>query len=165
MLGLGREYRLFNGKQIIGILKNDFWNRKAYGEFKGFLVRFEQEGFGKKQARILDIEGEKVLGTVRFKTSPRAASITYEDENFDWNTLNKKSRSSWVVRNEEEESQYLAEGFMGSRGKITDAYLPPIVLLAGLYVRGYFLKKRILTLAGLFLAGLIAGLFIGSFAS
>lgn len=165
MLGLGREYRLFNGKQIIGILKNDFWNRKAYGEFKGFLVRFEHEGFGKKHARILDIEGEKVLGNIKFSTSPRAATIAYEGENFDWNPLYKKPRGSWVVRNEEEESQYLAEGSMGSLGKITDAYLPPIVLLAGLYVRGYFLKKWILTLVGLFLAGLIAGLFIGSFAS
>lgn len=163
MLGLAREYRLFNGKQIIGILKNDFWNRKAYGEFKGFLVRFEQEGFGKKQARILDIEGEKVLGSIEFSTSPRAATIAYEGEHFDWNTLNEKPRGSWMVRNEEEESRYLAEGSMGSRGKITDAYLPPIVLLAGLYIRGYFLKKRILTLAGLFLAGLIAGLIMGSF--
>ncbi len=165
MLGLAREYRLFNGKQIIGILKNDFWNRKAYGEFKGFLVRFESAGFGKKEARILDIEGVKVLGNIEFKTSPRAASVTYEGENFGWNTLKEKPRGSWTVGNEEEESRYLAEGSVGSRGKITDAYLPPVVLLAGLYVRGYFLKKQILILTGLFLAGLIAGLFIGSFAN
>lgn len=163
MLGLAREYRLFNGKQIIGILKNDFWNRKAYGEFKGFLVRFEHIGFGKKQARILDIEGKKVLGMIEFKTSPRAASITYEGENFAWNTLKEKPRGSWMVGNEEEESQYLAEGFMGGQGKITDAYLPPVVLLTGLYIRGYFLKRWILSLVGLFLAGLVAGLLMGSF--
>ena len=162
MLGLAREYRLFNGKQIIGILKNDFWNRKAYGEFKGFLVRFEQEGFGKKQVRILDIEGEKILGSIEFKTSSRAATIAYEGENFFWNTLKEKPRGSWVVGNEEEKSRYLAESSMGSQGKITDAYLPPIVLLAGLYIRGYYLKRWILNLAGLFSAGLIGGLIMGS---
>jgi len=163
MLGLAREYRLFNGKQIIGLLKNDFWNRKAYGEFKGFLVRFEQVGFGKKQARILDIEGEKVLGIIKFKTSPRAATIAYEGENFAWSTLNEKPRGSWIVGNEEEEFRYLAEGAMGSRGKITDAYLPPVVLLAGFYVRGHFLNRKILAFGGLFLAGLISGLFMGYF--
>ena len=165
MLGLAREYRLFNGKQIIGILKNDFWNRKAYGEFKGFLVRFESQGFGKKEARILDIEGEKVLGSIEFKTSPRAAVIAYEGENFDWSILKEKPRGSWMVGNEVEESQYLAEDTMGSKGTITDAYLPPVVLLAGLYIRGYFLKKWILTLAALFLVGVVAGFAVGYFAN
>ncbi|GHB53892.1 hypothetical protein GCM10007390_03510 [Persicitalea jodogahamensis] len=157
MLGLAREYRLFNGRQIIGILKNDFWNRKAYGEFKGFLVRFEHQGMGKKKAWILDIEGEKVLGTIEFSTSPRSATITYDGEGFNWNTLHEKPRGSWLVGNGEEESRYLAEGSLGSQGKITDAYLPPVVLLAGLYVRGYFLARRVSILAGLFFIGLMMG--------
>ncbi len=161
MLGLAREFRLFNGKQIIGILKNDFWNRKAYGEFKGFLVRFEHQGLGKKQARILDIEGEKVLGSIEFNSSPRAATISYDGEYFSWSPLKGKPRGSWLVGNEEEASKYLAKGSIGSQGEITDAYLPPIVLLAGLYIRGYFLVKWVLTLIGLFLAGLVMGCIIG----
>ncbi len=153
MLGLAREYRLFNGKQIIGLLKNDFWNQKAYGEFRGSFVRFEHAGFGKKQARILDIEGEKVLGSIDFKTSPRAAVISYEGEVFEWNTLREEKSGSWIVRNEEEESRYLTEDPVGSQGKITDAYLPSVVLLAGLFVRGYFLKRKILGFIGGFSIG------------
>lgn len=156
MLGLAREYRLFNGKQIIGILKNDFWNRKAYGEFKGFLVRFESVGFGKKQAKILDIEGEKALGNIEFKTSPRAATIEYEGEIFEWSTLKEKASGSWTVGNEEEESCYLAEDSMGSQGKITDAYLPSVVMLAGLFIQGYFFKRKIQGFA----SGLLIGILI-----
>ena len=155
MLGLGREYRLFNGKQIIGLLKNDFWNRKAYGEFKGYLVRFESMGFGKKQARILDIAGEKVLGTLSFNFAPRSATIECEGESFEWMLSKDERRGSWLVGNAEEEAKYLAEDATGSKGTIADAYLPPMVLLAGLYVHGYFLKRKVLGFVVGFLLGVL----------
>lgn len=155
MLGLAREYRLFNGKQIVGLLKNNFWNRKAYGELHGFLVRFEHEGFGKKAARILDIEGEKVLGTLDFASSPRSVSITYQEERFAWNLNKEHSKGSWSIVGAEETAAYRAEDDSGSQGSIKDAYLPPVVLLAGFYVHGYFFKKKLLTFAAGILGGIL----------
>ncbi len=155
MLGLASEYRLFNGKQIVGLLKNNFLNRKAYGELHGFLVRFEKKGFGNKTARILDIEGEKVLGTLNFGSSPRSVAMDYEGERFAWSLSQKKPRGSWSVVGTEETAEYRAEDGTGSKGSIKDAYLPPVVLLAGFYAHGYFFKRRILTFAGGILAGIL----------
>lgn len=155
MLGLAREYRLFNGKQIVGLLKNNFSNRKAYGEMHGFLVRFEHTGLIEKQARILDIEGEKVLGTIEFKSSPKAAIITYEGESFAWDSLKEKAHGSWSIVGAEETVEYLAEDKTGSQGIMKDAYLPPVVLLAGLYAHGHFFMSKILKFAGGILVGIL----------
>lgn len=154
MLDLAREYRLFNGKQIVGLLKNNIWNSRAYGEFRGFLMRFEKDSKRKHWAIILDIEGEKVLGTIEFGLLPRNATIRHEGEVYTWKSLKKNARGSWVVGNAEEESQYQASGRIGSNGKIPEAYLPPIVLMAGFYVHAYFFRRTVLSIAGGFLLGL-----------
>lgn len=160
-LGIAREYRLFVDKQIVGILKNDFWNRKAYGELRGFMTRFEYEGIGKKRARILDIEGEKVLGTIDFSFSPHSATIHFEGEPYHWIYSDTTSRDRWLVRNEEEKSDFVATGFMSRAGTISEAYLPPVVLLASLYIKGYFIKRSFLALAGTLFLGILTALLVG----
>ncbi len=155
MLGLAREYRLFNGKQITGLLKNDFWNRKAYGELHGFMVRFEKEGLGNKAARILDIEGAQVLGTLDFKSSPHSVAIVYEGARYAWNLSKENPKGSWSISGPEEVAEYQAGDSTGSQGSIEDAYLPPVVLLAGFYAHGYFLKQRLLTTVGGILLGML----------
>ncbi len=150
-LGIAREYRLFLDKQIIGILKNDFWNRKAYGELRGFLTRFEKQGVGKKRARILDIEGEQELGSIDFSFFPNSAIIQYEGERYQWSYLNNKSSGQWIIRSEDEKTDFVATGFISSEGTIADTYLHPVILLAGLYVQGYFLKRSFLIIVAAFL--------------
>jgi hypothetical protein len=160
MLGLAREYRLFNGKQIVGLLKNNLWNSQAYGEFKGHLARFEKDPRRRHHANILEIEGEKVLGSIELGLFSRTATIWYEGETYTWKSLPKNTPGSWVVGNAEEESQYLASGRIGSTGTISEAYLPPIVLLAGLYIHGYFFQRVLLSIAVGFVVGVLAGYFI-----
>lgn len=157
MLGLAREYRLFNDKQIVGLLKNNVWNRKAYGEFKGYLMRFEKDSKRRHWANILDIEGEQVLATIEFGLFPRTATIRHDGETYTWQSLKKNAKGSWMVGNAEEESQYHASGRMGTRGSITESYLPPIVLMAGLYIHGYFFRRFLLSLlVGFVLGALMA---------
>lgn len=155
-LGIAREYRLFLDRQVVGILKNNFWNRKAYGELKGFLIRFENEGLEKKRARILDIEGEKVLGTIDLSFFPNSASIQYRGEQYEWRYLDGNRRSRWFIRNEEEKTEYIATGFISSAGTIADTDLHPILILAGLYIQGYFIKRSFLVLLTTFSLGILA---------
>lgn len=157
-LGIGREYRLFQEKQIVGILKNDFWNRKGYGELHGFLMRFEKQGTEKKTVQILDIEGEKVLGTINLRFFSRSAVIHHEGQRYKWRYPGEKRRGSWLVTGADEEASYRATGFISSAGTITDTYLHPIVLLAGFYVQGYFLKRSFFVVLAAFGAGIVSAL-------
>ncbi|TDB69032.1 hypothetical protein [Arundinibacter roseus] len=155
MLGTAQEYRLFNEKQLMGILKNNFWNRKAYSEFKGFLVRFEHSGIGKKKARILDIEGTQELGTIDFSFFPESAIIQYEAQQHTWRLVKTGRQKKWIVQSEEEQADYLANDRVGSTGQISDSYLPPVVVVAGLYIHGFFFKQRLLRIIGLCLVILL----------
>ena len=157
MLGLAREYRLFIGKQIVGLLKNNLWNSQGYGEFKGHLMRFEKDSQRRHGARILDIEGEKVLGTIEFGLFPRAATIRHDGETYTWRSLKSNAKGSWAVGHAEEETQYLAAGRMGTQGTISEGYLPPIVTMAGLYIHGYFFKKTLLSVLIGFGLGALVG--------
>ena len=157
MLGLAREYRLFNGKQIVGLLKNNVWSGKAYGEFKGHLMRFEKDRKRRHWASILDIEGEQVLGTIEFGHFPRTATIRHEGEIYTWQSFKEKARGSWLVGNAEEESQFLASGRMGSRGTLAEGYLPPVVTMAGFYIHGYFFRTTLLSLLLGFGLGVVLG--------
>jgi hypothetical protein len=160
MLGLAREYRLFNDKHIVGLLKNNLWNSQAYGEFRGFLMRFEKDSKRRYYANILDIEGAKVLGTIEFGLFPRTATIRYEGEVYTWKTLKKKSTGSWLVSNAEDEVQYQAAGRLGSSGTISESYAHPIVLMAGLYIHGYFFRRILLSVLAGFGLGVLLGYFV-----
>lgn len=158
-MGVGREYRLFQEKQIVGILKNNIWNRKAYGELRGYLMRFEMQGYGQRKARILDIEGQRVLGSIEFRFFPRKAVIHYEEERYEWLNSEKDSGKGWSVSGDTERTDYQSADASASNGTITDAYLHPVVLMAGLFVQGYFLK-RLFLLSAASLAFLLGALFL-----
>ena len=139
-LGLDQEYRLFREKLIVGLLKKSFLRNSAYGEYHGYLLRFEAPRWGRSQARILDIEGKKVLGTIAFGYFPRSATITYEGETYAWKSL---SWHRWTVTQADETATYEAgRGWtQGGTGTIAYDYLPPAVVLSGLYVRSYFRQR------------------------
>ena len=157
MLGLAREYRLFSGGEIVGLLKNSAWSGKAYGEFTGHLMRFEKDSKRRHWASILDIEGEQVQGTIEFGLFPRTATIRHEGEIYTWRSLKKKGPGSWAVGNAGEENQYQASGWTGSQGTITEGYLPAVVTMAGLYIHGYFFKNTLLSLLVGFCLGVLLG--------
>ncbi|MBB5284734.1 hypothetical protein HNQ92_002882 [Rhabdobacter roseus] len=140
--GLDQEYRLLREKLIVGLLKKNFFNNNAYGEYHGYLLRFEASGWGKRTVRILDIEGKKVLGTIAFRYFPYAASIRYEDETYQWQ-YQPWSQSRWTVTQADEVATYEAgRGWTrGGTGTIDYEYLPPAVVLSGLYVRSYFRRR------------------------
>lgn len=158
MLGLVREYRLFNGKQIVGLLKNSVWTGKAYGEFKGHLMRFEKDTA--RRINILDIEGREIVGTIEFSLFPRTATIKHEGEVYTWKSLGTASRGSWHVGNTDEECRYHPSGMLAATGTISESYVPPIVLMAGLYTHSYFFRTTLLSIVAGFLLGLVVGYFI-----
>lgn len=158
MLGLVREYRLLNGKQIVGLLKNSVWTGKAYGEFKGHLMRFEKDTA--RRINILDIEGRDIVGTIEFSLFPRAATIRHEGEVYTWQYLKKKGKGSWLVGNTDEECRYQPSGMLAATGAISESYVPPIVLMAGLYIHSYFFRSTLLSIVVGFLLGLVLGYFI-----
>ncbi|HEV7349140.1 hypothetical protein [Telluribacter sp.] len=148
-VGWQSEYRIFREKVIVGILKRGSWGTDTYGEYNGYLVRFDTKGFGKRSARILDIEGQKVLGSVKFRRFPTSATITYEGEEYQWN-YQQWSRYKWSVRHTDEEATYVAaRPWQGGGGTIQYDYLHPAIVLVGLYVHSYFRQRfRLMVLAG-----------------
>jgi hypothetical protein len=143
-IGIAREYRLFQEKQIVGLLKNNFWNRQAYGELRGHLMRIVVHRYGKRHARILDIEGQQLLGTIEFHFSPRSATIYHDNQRYHWTRADKKTPSGWSIYLEAEKTEYDSADFLSTEGTITTPYLHPVVMLTGLFVQGYFLKRRML---------------------
>lgn len=156
-MGLAREYRLFQEKQIVGILKNNFWSQKGYGELRGFLMRFDGKLFGGPKTTILDIEGVKKLGHIEFKQIPRSASIHFEGQRYEWRYTDSGVKGSWVIKSDDDQANYEVESSAGTEGRITDPFLPPVVLLSGLYIHGYFLKKKVMA----FFVGVLGGVLLG----
>jgi len=124
---------------------------------KRFFYALRRETIRGAKNNILDIEGKKELGYIEFKRFPRSASIQYDGQHYEWCYANSGAKGSWVIRSEDDQASYEVDGSAGTAGMITDPYLPPVVLLSGLYVHGYFLKKKVMA----FLGGILAGVMLG----
>jgi hypothetical protein len=155
-VGWHSEYRLFREKTIVGLLKRGTWTTSAYGEFHGYLLRFEAPKLGRQTVRILDIEGQKVLGTIRFRRFPASATITYDGLTYHWRYL-PWSRRRWRIEQNGEQAEYQADGpLAGGNGTITYEELHPAAVLTGLYVHSFFGQRtRVAVLLVLLLPALV----------
>ena len=135
----GKEYRIFRGKLIVGILKTSMWKEDAYGELNGYMLLFKPLGFWKKTTQILDIEGKRELGKIEYNWWKSSAVITYEEVLYEWK-YQSWSRKSWDVKGPEESAGFSLSGFWRNEGNIEYEDMPGAIILAALYVQSYFSK-------------------------
>lgn len=135
----GQEIRIFRGKLIAGILKRSFWKDDAYGELNGHMVRFKTNGFWKRTTQILDIEGTKELGLITFNIWKSTAVITYENQTYGWK-FDSWMRKKWQLGNGDDFVQYVKRSSWKNEGDIEIQNISPALVLAGLFIYGYFWK-------------------------
>ncbi|MCF2491667.1 hypothetical protein [Dyadobacter sp. CY347] len=132
----GTECRIFRGKLIVGILKTNFWKSTGYGELNGHLLRFKNEGLLNTITKILDIDGAKVLGEIKYNIWNGSATITYEDELYEWK-YESWTRKKWFVKTGEEATEFTLTSFWKDEGTLDNESVSPAVILAALYVSSH----------------------------
>jgi hypothetical protein len=132
----GTECRIFRNKVIVGILKTSFWKNAAYGELNGYLLRFKNKGLFNTVTKILDIEGKKELGEIKYNFWNGSATITYENMPYQWK-FESWTRKKWTVRNTEDITEFTLTSFWKNEGNVENEFVPPAVILAALYVSTY----------------------------
>lgn len=135
----GKETRIFRGKLIAGLLKRSFWKDDAYGELNGHLIQFKTKGFWKRKTLILDIEGTKELGHIVYNSWKTSAVITYEDKSYTW-TFDSWAGKNWKIKSGEDQAIYSKTSVWKNKGDIETDNISPAVILAGLFIYGYFRK-------------------------
>lgn len=135
----GNEIRIFRGKLISGLLKRSTWKNEGYGELNGFMVRFKTKGFWKPVTHIFDIEGEKELGTIQYKTWKNTATITYENQSYEWQ-FDSWMRKKWHIRQNDNRAGFTKTSVWKNEGTIEIEDISPAIVLAGLFIYGYFWK-------------------------
>jgi hypothetical protein len=133
-----KEYRIFRGKLIVGILKRKGWFRNAYGEYNGAMVQFISKGFLNPIITILDIEGTKKLGEIRYSRFKSEARIQYDHQTYVWE-YKSKQKKEWRIISDDDFVNYTMSNTTKHEGKIEVEGIRPEVVLAGLYI--YTIEK------------------------
>lgn len=135
----GKETRIFRGKVIAGLLKTEFWKNDGYGELNGHMLRFETDGFFDKTTRILDIEGKRELGEIRYRSWKNTAVITYEDKSYELK-FNSWMMKNWEVSDGTDTIKFSKTSLWKNEGDVEFENMSPAVVLAGLFVYNYYWK-------------------------
>jgi hypothetical protein len=135
----GKETRIFSGKALSGLLKNSLWKNDGYGELNGHMLRFKTTGFWNPVTKILDIEGERELGTIRYNYIRSRATILYESKSYDC-AFDSWTRRKWRVKTAEESVEFTRTSIWKNEGTIETQNISPAIVLAGLFIYGYFWK-------------------------
>lgn len=135
----GKECRIFREKLIVGLLKTKMWNGIAHGELFGHMLAFKPEGFFRRSTEILDINQTIVLGKIEYNWWKSSATITYQNQVFNWK-FNSWTRKSWVVSSNATSGYFKRTSVWKNEGTIEQEDLPAPIVLAALYVQAHFLR-------------------------
>lgn len=149
------EVRLYRGKLIIGMLRHKSYKQDAYGEFLGTMLRFRRKGFFDKYVTLLDIEGNRSLGSIHFQEWGKKVVIEYMDKVYEGYLDN--AAKEWVIDNPEEgELAFRCPSSKSNEVEFELNYMEPAVVLATFYVRRqYRLYRYIASLLLVVLLGIL----------
>ncbi|SKC19324.1 hypothetical protein [Dyadobacter psychrophilus] len=135
----GTECRIFRGKVIVGLLKTSLWKDAGYGELNGYLLRFTTDGILKRVTKILDIDGQKELGQIRYNLWKGSAVISYENEQYEWK-FESWTRRKWSVRHSEDVAEFSLTSFWKNEGVVEEESISGAVVLSALFANAYLRK-------------------------
>ncbi|QRR02857.1 hypothetical protein [Dyadobacter sandarakinus] len=133
----GRECRIFRGKLMVGLLKLSLWKTGGYGELQGYLLRFKTNGIWRRNTVILDIDGKKELGEIKFNLWKGSATITYDHMEYAFK-YHSWTRRQWTVTAPDESATFEHKGLFQKEGVVENDDLSFAVILSALYADAYF---------------------------
>ena len=102
----------------------------------GYLLKFKNVGLFNTITRILDIDGTKQLGEIKYNFWKGSATITYEDELYEWK-FESWTRKKWTVQHSGDVTEFELLSFWKNDGEVQNESVSPAVILAALYVNYY----------------------------
>ena len=136
--GMRKEYRIFRDKIIVGILKKEAWKRKAYGEYNGAMLQFSPKGFWNTGTIISDIEGNKQLGSIEYGGWKSTATVTFQDQNFEWKYTSGWKRNEWTISGGNNFATYKVTSIWKGEGAIETEGVSAALVLIGLFIHDHF---------------------------
>lgn len=130
----GSEAVILRDRQLVGLLKASAWSSSAYGELRGWMLRFDRKGFGSRIILIRNIEGDTERGRIRMSVSGRRAEILLDGRNYNWEKTGWLNGDSLVKDEEGEIVRITGDRFLARSGSLQFEYNDPAIFLVGLYL-------------------------------
>lgn len=134
--------RIYRNKLIIGMLNKSPFKQDAYGEFLGTMLRFSGTRFFNTKIRILDIEGTKIVGEIRFKNWFKEVTVTYQNQAYPGRLSDDSGR--WLIEDQGQEIRFESPSLSETTSIFEQNNMNPAVVLATLYIRGIYKMNRMI---------------------
>jgi len=153
------KVRITRNKLIVGMLNKPSFNQNAYGEFLGTLLRFSGKNIFSRKITILDIEGNKVLGEIRFENWNTKVTIDYLGKSYPGELSGESGK--WQVADSELGISFESPGLTQTDTFFEQNDMNPAMVLATLYVRGFYKMNRMMVIgAGVLIASVVIGIYL-----
>jgi hypothetical protein len=133
-----KRFDIYQHEILKGELYKENWSRKVNGELNIRRVMFETIGVFKHETTIIDLQGEMIIGNIKFTNWKAKSTISYQNKEYKWQ-FDNFLRSKWSVSDENGVIiRYHSNAF---KGIIVSYTRDEILILSGFFIRN-FLKQR-----------------------
>lgn len=133
-------YNIYNGDQLIGKFRNNWFSQSADGELNGVKYTFKTRGFFKQHTQIIEDRTGNIIGEINYSTWRTKATLSINDKESGW-----KYDNIWNTRWSIFNSEGLQINYCGSstRGTIESNSENDLLLLGGLFVTNYYWQTAV----------------------
>jgi len=132
---LSNTYKIFEGENLIGKLKDSTFSQTSEGQIQQKGYQFITKGLFKQETQIIDAEKNQVIGTISYNSWMSRANIQLNNRLIQWKYDNMW-QSRWSLFNDEGILMSFAGGM--SKGSIECDHTDDLLLLTGLFVTNYY---------------------------
>lgn len=148
-----RDVIITENGQAVGKMHRNVFERDVEASLNAVHLQFDVTGFLLHSVNIHDLTNDnQIIGRIEFSFGKRAALILESGGTYHWKRHNVLMRDWNMIRDgntdtpdQEVVSYALTQQFLTDHGDITTEVTVPdrdIVILTGLFVRNYFLRRR-----------------------
>jgi hypothetical protein len=141
-------YEIYSQENPVGYLNEKSWGQSSVGEMNGEKYRFKTKGFFNQQTIILNAEDDTTVGNITYNSWMTKAKIEYSGKVYSWSLDNMWS-TKWSLHD--------SDGFLinyacsSSRGTIESDFQHNFLILAGLFIRNFYLQTSAVFMMVVFL--------------
>jgi len=141
-------YQILSNGLSIGQLQDNAFKRYSDGEIRYKKYRFKTEGLFKQHTHIIDLESDRVIGSIQYNSWMTKADIKIHDRTYHWRYDNAW-QTKWSISDENGILLSFAGGM--TRGSIEGDDPEDLHVLTGLFVTNYYTQAGIAVLVAVFL--------------
>lgn len=133
-----KKFDIYQQEILKGELYKEGWSRKVVGELNIRRIIFETKGIFKHETTIIDLQGDMVLGKIKFTNWKARSTVSYQNKEYKWQ-FDNFLRTRWSINDENGAIvRYHSKSFSGI---IVSYTRDEILILSGFFIRN-FLKQR-----------------------